>query len=170
MHATQNGGPRRYKAALWLQPRAPQLPALGRLYSAQDGARPDFGRRPRPAAVAGFGPDVPARPGNVLSCNPLSGSCRKASTAVIVGGAKPPLHFLRAEAQPVGDRVAQGRRASGSRWFPLSSVQNQQAIRLTRRPGASRSRPAEPEAKLCRPPVAGIAAELRSPETERQQP
>ena len=54
--ATTPGGPRRCKAALWLQPRAPQLPSLGRLYSAQDGARPDFGHRPRQAAVAGFGP------------------------------------------------------------------------------------------------------------------
>ena len=40
----------------------------------------------------------------------------------------------------------------------------------TRRNEAPRSQPQEPEANLCRPPVAGISAEVRSPETERQQP
>ena len=53
------GGPRRCKAAFGRMPRALQLPALGRLHSAQDGAKQPFGRMPRGAAVAGFGPYFP---------------------------------------------------------------------------------------------------------------
>ena len=80
-----SGGPRRCKASLWLQPRAPQLPALGRIHFAQGGAKPAFGHRPRQAAVTAFGPYLfsgsirktsaieikgfPARPESILSCN-----------------------------------------------------------------------------------------------------
>ena len=167
-----SGGPRRCKASLWLQPRAPRLPSLGRIHSAQGSANPAFGHWPRQAAVTAFGPYLfsgsirktsaieikgfPARPESIHSCNRRR---RKAAVPLPTSGGSAGRR-----------RVAQGQRVSGSRWFPLSSVRNQQAIQLTRRPGATRSRPAEPEAKLCRPPVAGIAAELRSPETERQQP
>ena len=71
------------------------------------------------------------------------------------------------------DGRRQGRKGSeGQRTALISAFfsSDQQAIRLTRRPEATRSRPEEPEANLCRPPVAGVAAEVRSPETERQQP
>ena len=71
------------------------------------------------------------------------------------------------------DGRRQGRAGSqGQRTALISAFfsSDQQAIRLARRPEATRSRPDEPEANLCRPPVAGVAAEVRSPETERQQP